>query len=185
MSLSKQLMNLYDSQVTQTLHTNLWKKFADFVLTELIEYKRDNVLYLFGELNQNLLKTLSVDPYSKDAEFVGGKLLAAIVLVANHKKADFLLKLDFELARPGDRSDSSTFSRPVVKIVEDLLFLQARHRPNSEEYGTPFVCCNGYNLILHELLKESLCVLESLVDCPLHELAIRYMVCESSAGVFF
>jgi hypothetical protein len=105
-------------------------------------------------------------------------LLAGIVLVAYQKRGDFVLKLEFDRFEP--RNELQRFwapyinsegpPRPAVQIALELLWLHARHVRNTEEFGTPYVCDNGYNKILHRVLKDCL-----KTDLSIRTIASRHM----------
>ncbi len=112
-------------------------------------------------------------------ETVIGNLLAGIVLVAYQKRGDFILKLKFdrfELQRLwASYINAMDLPRPAVHIAQELLWIQARHVKNTEEFGTPYVCNRGYNKILHRILIDCLKLLSSLTDLSLKNIASRHM----------
>ncbi len=143
--------------------------------------KDDNALFLLCELSLAVLATLNPEPYDK--EEVIENLLAGIVLVAYQKRGDFVLKLKFERFEPRDELqrlwasyiNAMDLPRPAVHIAQELLWIQARHVKNTEEFGTPYVCDGGYNKILHRILIDCLKLLSSPTDLSLKNIASRHM----------
>lgn len=165
--------------------TNFWKNFITrFVFTFFMEYRRDDALFLITNLCQTLLATTYVQHNTDEAELVAGDLLCAITLLAYQKRGDFMLELTSEEFLPINDLQRYWASHirnleptvTAVKIVEDLLFLQVRHYPNPDQYGTPYICESGYNRILHRTLRKSLTLLSRLVPFSLRELANRKML---------
>ncbi len=96
---------------------------------------------------------------------------------------DFVLKLEFDRFEPRNELqrfwapyiNSEDPPRPAVQITQELLWLQARHVKNTEEFGTPYVCDHGYDKILHRVLKDCLKLLSSLTDLSIRTIAFRQM----------
>ena len=170
-----------DSENEQFVFTDSWKNYSKFVLCKLATVKDDNALFLITELTLAVLATLNPELY--DNEAVIGNFLAGIVLVAYQKREDFVLKLKFDRFEPRNELqrfwapyiNSEDMSRPAVHIAQELLWLQARHVKNTDEFGTPYVCDNDYNKILHRVLKDCLKLLSSLTDLPIRTIASRHM----------
>jgi hypothetical protein len=149
------LKYFYKIDSEQCVFTDSWKNYQKFVQSKLAAWKDDNALFLLNELTLAVLATLNPEPY--DDEAVIENLLAGIVLVAYQKRGDFVLKLIFDRFEPRDELqrfwapyiNAVDLPRPAVHIAQELLWLQARHVKNTEEFGTPYVCDGGYNKILH------------------------------------
>jgi hypothetical protein len=161
--------------------TDSWNNYHKFVQSKLAAWKDDNALFLLCELTLAVLATLNPEPY--DNEAVIENLLAGIVLVAYQKRGDFVLKLKFDRFEPRDELqrfwapyiNAVDLPRPAVHIAQELLWLQARHVKNNDEFGTPYVCDSGFNKILHRVLKDCLKLLSSLTDLSLQDIASRHM----------
>jgi len=165
----------------QCVFTDFWKSYKTLVQNRLAPWKDDHALFLLSELSHAVLATLNPTPYDKDE--VIENLLAGIVLVAYQKRGDFVLKLEFDRFEPRNELqrfwapyiNSEDPPRPAVQIAQELLWLQARHVKNTEEFGTPYVCDHGYNKILHRVLKDCLKLLSSLTDLSIRTIAFRHM----------
>jgi hypothetical protein len=165
----------------QCVFTDFWKSYKTLVQSKLAPWKDDNALFLLCELSLAVLATLNPEPYDKNE--VIENLLAGIVLVAYQKRGDFVLKLEFDCFEPRNELqrfwapyiNSEDPPRPAVQIAQELLWLQARHVKNTEEFGTPYVCDNGYNKILHRVLKDCLKLLSSRTDLSIRTIAFRHM----------
>ncbi len=165
----------------QCVFTDSWKSYKKFVQSKLAPWKDDNALFLLCELSLAVLATLNPEPYDKE-EMIEN-LLAGIVLVAYQQRGDFVLKLEFDRFEPRNELqrfwapyiNSEESPRPAVQIAQELLWLQARNVKNTEEFGTPYVCDNDYNKILHRVLKDCLKLLSSLTDLSIRTIAFRHM----------
>jgi hypothetical protein len=82
----------------QCVFTEYWKNYVRFALGKLTTVKDDHALLLITELTLAFLATLNPNPY--DNEEVVENLLAGIVLVADQKRGDFVLKLEFDRYEP-------------------------------------------------------------------------------------
>jgi hypothetical protein len=168
-----------DRNNEQCIFTGYWKNYKEFVLDKVVEWKRDNALLLLSQLALAVLATLNIDPCMSGT--VIEDLLAAIVLVANQKRGDFILQFTFDDLEPhiqensprsrllqglGINPESMDMDPPMspVQIARELLFLQNRHVPNTEVHGTPYVCDHEYDKILHRVLKACLHLLSTLTD---------------------
>jgi hypothetical protein len=179
MALSKQLLALHDPE-NNTLFSSFWRRFTNYVLDDTIEYKRDNSVFLLTELSLNLLRAQDVEPRTQAANQIASEILATVVLLAHNKRPDFLLEITCFIPNPlQEYWGIGMEPEEPVRLVMELLFLQARHYPNTEEFGTPMVCDNGYNRILHRVLSKILDLLYNITNIPLAKLAVRYMApCE-------
>jgi hypothetical protein len=162
----------------QCVFTEYWKEYVQFALSKLTTVKDDHALLLITELTLAVLATLNPNPYDK--EEVLENLLAGIVLVANQKRGDFVLELEFDRYEPYNELQSFwapyiNEPRPAIAIAQELLWLQARHVRNPDAFGTPYVCDRGYNMILHRILIDCLKLLASLTDLSLCTIASRHM----------
>jgi hypothetical protein len=165
----------------QCVFTDSWKNSRKFVQNRLAPWKDDNALFLLCHLSLAVLATLNPEQYDKDE--VIENLLAGIVLVAYQKRGDFVLKLKFDRFEPRDELqrlwasyiNAMDLPRPAVHIAQELLWLQARHVKNTEEFGTPYVCQRGYNKILHRVLIDCLKLLSSLTDLSPQKIALHHM----------
>jgi hypothetical protein len=168
--------------IEQCVFTDFWKNYKKFVQNKLDAEKDDNALFLLCQLTLAVLATLNPEPYDKDE--VIENLLAGIVLVAYQKRGDFVLKLKFDRFEPRDELqrlwasyiNAMDLPRPAVHIAQELLWLQARHVKNTEEFGTPYICERGYNKILHRVLIDCLKLLSSLTDLSPQKIALHHMV---------
>jgi len=165
----------------QCVFIDFSKSYKELVESKLAPWKDDNALFLLCQLSLVVLATLNPEPHDK--EEVIENLLAGIVLLAHQKCGDFVLKLKFDRFEPRDELqrfwapyiNAVDLPRPAVHIAQELLWLQARHVKNTEEFGTPYVCEGGYNKILHRVLTDCLKLLSSLTDLSLQDIASRHM----------
>jgi hypothetical protein len=184
MTLRKQLLCLFESNENHTVYHQFWKKFVEYSKTGLVEWKVDNALFLITEINQSILATKDIQPNSKEALELAGKLLSEVTLLAFQKKSDFIFEFAVDLYVPANALQAywapymnrNKVQKLPTELVQDLLFLQARHKPNTDIFGTPYICDNGYNKILKRILMEILVLLKGLVAEPLHEIAICHML---------
>jgi hypothetical protein len=179
LALKEQLLALSALEEEQTLLSGFWRKYVDFCLLDTIEHKRDNALLLMAELNLNLLMTQHVEPRTDEAVRIAMKILAFVVLLAHNKRADFLFRVKAFVPTTLQDYWGVGKPEPADQLVIDMLFLQARHHPNTEEFGTPYICDGGYNKILHEKMYQILDFIYDLTRIPLSQLAIKHMLDES------
>ena len=78
-------------------------------------------------------------------------------------------------SEPQNYDDILRKQKVFSQCTQELLWLQARHVKNTEEFGTPYVCDHGYNKILHRVLKDCLKLLSSLTDLSIRTIAFRQM----------
>jgi hypothetical protein len=167
----------------QSVFTGFWKSYSEFLLDGIVARKRDHALFLIAELTLALLSTLNINSDYYTVTMACENLLACIVLVAHQKRGDFVLQFSCDRFEPANElqrfwapyMNSSERPRAATDIAKDLMFLHARHVENTDVYGTPYICDNEYNKILHTVLKDCLKLLCSLTDQSLTEVATQHM----------